>query len=127
MIEWLYGSTKGYANTSTLLHEHLIRDLNPQGQQLQDLLLPGTGTHAHPWNPAPALDAVRFHRREAVSGKLHEYCIAPPLIPGGCTSLIRALGVSVNNPFKGILRNALGELIDQEELDAVDDATELVT
>ena len=62
-----------------------------------------------------------------MSGKLHEHCIAPSFIPGGCTGLIRVFDVSVNNLFKGILRNVLGELADQAKLDAVDDATDSAT
>lgn len=44
-----------------------------------------------------------------------------------CTGLAQALGVSVNKPLKGILRNALDELMEamnQAELDTLDGATD---
>ena len=44
------------------------------------------------------------------------------MIPGGCSGLVQVLDVSVNKPFKGILRNVLDELMEamnENELDAL--------
>ena len=44
--------------------------------------------------------------------KPREHDIVPSLIPGGCSGLVQVLDVSVNKPFKGILRNVLDELME---------------
>ena len=49
------------------------------------------------------------------------------MIPGGCTSLVQVLDVSVNKPFKGILQNVLDELMEtmsEKGLEALDDVTD---
>ena len=76
------------------LDEHLISNLIPQGQQLQDSLLPGAGTHGRPWSPAlVALDAVRFRRSEVVLCKIREHSIVLTLSSRGlyCTASFRCL------------------------------------
>jgi len=51
-----------------------------------------------------ALDLMGSHKTPAVLEKLCLHHITPSLIPGGCTSLVHPRDVSVNKPFKEIMR-----------------------
>lgn len=62
-----------------------------------------------------ALDVAKFHSTEAVLTTLHSHDIIPSLIPPGCTGLVQPLDVSVNKPFKSLLRDILDDLLDQYE------------
>lgn len=50
------------------------------------------------------LDLFGGHKREDVLDTLRAHDITLSLIPGGCTSLVQPLDVSVNRPFKDILK-----------------------
>lgn len=50
------------------------------------------------------LDAATFHKTDRVLNILSNYKIMPSMIPGGCTSLIQPLDVSINRPFKDLLQ-----------------------
>lgn len=50
-----------------------------------------------------ALDLMGSHKTSAVLDKLSLHNITPSLKPGGCTSLVQPLDVSVNKPFKAIV------------------------
>jgi len=62
-----------------------------------------------------ALDVAKFHSTEAVLSTLRLHNIVPSMIPPGCTSLIQPLDVSINKPFKDILRDILENLLDDYE------------
>jgi len=50
------------------------------------------------------LDLVRAHKTEEVLDTFSANDIDVSMIPGGCTSLVQPLDVSINRPFKDILR-----------------------
>jgi len=62
-----------------------------------------------------ALDVAKFHSTERVLSTLRSHDIIPSLIPPGCTGLVQLLDVSVNKPFKSLLRDILDDLLDQYE------------
>ena len=49
-------------------------------------------------------DMFRSHCCESVKAKLKEYKTRIAVIPGGCTSVLQPLDVSVNKPFKNYMR-----------------------
>lgn len=53
------------------------------------------------------LDAPSFHKTQAVLTTVRAANITPSTIPGGCTSLIQVLKVSVNRSFKDYLKEAM--------------------
>ena len=55
------------------------------------------------------------HKTPAVLEKLRLHHITPSLIPGGCTSLVQPLDVSVNKPFKEIMRELTDAAIFEAE------------
>jgi len=70
-----------------------------------------------------ALDLMGSHKTPlaAVLEKLRSHNITPSLIPGGCTSLIQPLDVSINKPFKEILRELTDTAIfESESVEAFD-------
>ncbi|RPB02545.1 DDE-domain-containing protein [Choiromyces venosus 120613-1] len=62
-----------------------------------------------------ALDLMGSHKTPAVLNLLHQNNITPSLIPGGCTGLVQPLDVSVNKPFKELMRDLTDERIFQLE------------
>ena len=57
------------------------------------------------------LDAFKGHTKEDVLAKLSEKNITYMVIPGGCTSKLQPLDVSLNIPFKSYIRGAWEEFI----------------
>jgi len=51
-----------------------------------------------------ALDLMGSHKTPAVLDTLRKHQIIPSLIPGGCTSLVQPLDVSINKPMKDMIR-----------------------
>ena len=51
------------------------------------------------------LDSFRAHTTEGIKDVFDEVETVTPVIPGGCTSKLQPLDVSVNKPFKAILRS----------------------
>lgn len=66
-----------------------------------------------------AFDSVEFHNTPTILNKLAEYDIIPFNIPPGCTSPIQHLDISVNRPFKDILRDRTEEAIEDWGQDVV--------
>ena len=62
-----------------------------------------------------ALDVAKFHSTDEVLHTLRSNNIVPSMIPAGCTGLVQPLDVSVNKPFKNILRDLLENLLDDHE------------
>ena len=60
-----------------------------------------------------ALDLMGSHRTPTILDLLRRNNIVPSLIPGGCTSLIQPLDVSVNKPLKELIRDMTDERIFQ--------------
>jgi len=79
---------KAYANSSNMV-EWLDEQLIPI-REVQPTLL--------------VLDLVRAHKTEEVLDTFSANDIDVSMIPGGCTSLVQPLDVSINRPFKDILR-----------------------
>ncbi|RPA93736.1 hypothetical protein L873DRAFT_1703897, partial [Choiromyces venosus 120613-1] len=78
---------------------------------INNLLVPGL-----PSGPCLlALDVAKFHSMESVLTTLRSHDIIPSLIPPRCTGLVQPLDVSINKPFKSMLRDILEELLDQYE------------
>ena len=69
------------------------------------------------------MDYAAFYKTELALLKLRGHCILPALIPGGCTSLLQPLDVSINKPFKEWLREVLNEVLDQCETQGIDTKT----
>ncbi|RPA96709.1 hypothetical protein L873DRAFT_1924060 [Choiromyces venosus 120613-1] len=67
---------------------------------IEEHLVPVLGGHPTLF----ALDLMGSHKTPAVLDKLHSHNITLSLIPGGCTSLIQLLHISIIKPFKQILR-----------------------
>ena len=51
-----------------------------------------------------ALDMFGGHKTEEVLDTLSAYDITLSVIPGGCTGLIQPLDISINRPYKDILK-----------------------
>lgn len=62
-----------------------------------------------------ALDVAKFHSTEEVLTTPTSHEIIPSMIPAGCTGLVQPLDVSINKPFKVILRDLLDSLLDNYE------------
>jgi len=62
-----------------------------------------------------ALDVAKFHSTEEVLTTLRSNNIIPSMIPPGCTGFVQPLDVSVNKPFKHILRDILEDHLDTYE------------
>ena len=72
--------------------------------------------HALPSGPRLlTLDVARFHSTDEVLTTLRSNNITPSMIPPGCTGLVHPLDVSVNKPFKNLLRNILEDSLDTYE------------
>lgn len=106
---------EAYANETIILewiHQQLIPIIHRKdicvGQISHNTGLP-TGIPAPNSLGLVALDAASFHRTPTVLKTLQESNIIPCLIPSGCTSLIQVLDVSVNRPFKDILKETMEE------------------
>ena len=71
-------------------------------------------------------DSFRAHITDTVSAELKRLRIQSVVIPGGCTSKSQPLDVSLNKPFKGILRNCWVEYI-ADQVQAMCDADRVKT
>ena len=80
---------KGYTNTEIMLF------------WLEEMLQPvlGTGNAT-----LPVMDFFKSHNSGSIQDWLHIHGITPSLVPGGCTGLVQLLDVSVDRPFKDILK-----------------------
>jgi hypothetical protein len=97
---------KGYANEDTHLY------------WLEQMLAPVLGAESR--LTLPVMDLFKSHKTPAVLKWLKDHNITPSVVPAGCTSLVQPLDVSINRPFKDILKQSVDDENDRlEELEAV--------
>ncbi len=58
------------------------------------------------------LDSFRGHITKDVTSLMKKHNIIPAVIPGGCTSLLQPLDVSINKPMKDAIRQLWSEYMD---------------
>lgn len=86
-------------NNEELFEEWITEELSPLlGDNRADNLL--------------VMDVASFHKTPAILQKLRDLHVTTTLIPGGCTSLLQPLDTAVNKPFKGWLREATENYLD---------------
>ena len=96
-------------------HDGVLVEFNPTAymndqlfeRYIQEHLIPVLGGHPTLF----ALDLMGSHKTPAILDLLHSNNITPSLIPGGCTGLVQPLDVSVNKPFKELVRDLTDEKI----------------
>jgi len=95
-IRW---NESAYANAGLLVNwiEELLVPALPSGPRLL------------------ALDVAKFHSTDEVLTTLRSNNITPSMIPPSCTGLVQPLDVSVNKPFKNILRDILEDYLNTYE------------
>lgn len=59
------------------------------------------------------MDVASFHKTPDILELLRDKKVVTSLIPGGCTGLLQPLDTAINKPFKGLLRDATEEYIDE--------------
>jgi hypothetical protein len=83
---------------------------------LQELLLPVLGSRP----TLLVMDLLRSHKTGPVRKLLKSHDITLSMVPGGCTGLVQPLDVSVNRPFKDILKQEIEDELDRREMDPAD-------
>ena len=61
------------------------------------------------------IDLLRSHKTASVKQLLREHDITLSLVPSGCTSLVQPLDVSVNRPFKDLLKQAIDDELEKRD------------
>jgi len=90
---------KGYANSAIMLF------------WLEFMLLRVLGTSA----TLLVMDLFKSHSTQEIKDWLPTCRIVPSLVPGGCTGLVQPFDVSVNRPFKDILKQVIDDAVDLSE------------
>ena len=62
------------------------------------------------------MDLLRAHKTDPVKQLLRKSDIALSLVPAGCTGLVQLLDVSINRPFKDLLKQAIDDEWDRRDL-----------
>ena len=62
------------------------------------------------------IDLLYTHKTDPVKQLLHKSDIALSLVPAGCTGLVQPLDVSINRPFKDLLKQAIDDEWDRRDL-----------
>lgn len=106
-------------------HPGVLVEFNPKAYMNEDLFLRYITDHLAPvleGRPSLfALDLMGSHKTPQVLAALRENQILPSLIPGGCTSLVQPLDVSINKPLKEIMRNLTNQaILDCEEAEEIE-------
>ena len=78
---------------------------------LEFMLLPILGTRP----TLLVMDLFKSHNTQEIKDWLRTHGIVPSLVPGGCTGLVQPLDVSVNRPFKDILKQFIDDTVDLDE------------
>lgn len=58
------------------------------------------------------LDSFRAHITDDVTGAMKKHSVVPAVIPGGCTSLLQPLDVSINKPMKDHAKQLWSDYMD---------------
>ena len=96
-------------------HDRVLMEFNPTAymndvpfeKYLTHHLIPALGSRPTLF----ALDLMGSHKTSAILQLFRTNNITPFLIPAGCTSLVYPLNVSINKPFKGLMRDITDEKI----------------
>ncbi|RPA91630.1 hypothetical protein L873DRAFT_1848156 [Choiromyces venosus 120613-1] len=96
-------------------HAGVIVEFNPTAymndglfeRYITNYLIPVLGG----WPTLFVLNLMGSHKTPTVLDILRKNNITPSLIPGGCTSLVQPLDISVNKPFKDLIRDLTDECI----------------
>jgi hypothetical protein len=59
------------------------------------------------------IDQAAFHKTPEILSKLRSHSILLAVMPGGCTSLLQPLNISINKPFKEWLRDEMELILDE--------------
>ena len=79
------------------------------------------------YNALLTLDSFRAHTTTAIMEKMEAFGTVPCVIPGGCTSKLQPLDVSVNKPFKQIMKGCWSRFIHESVTEADDKAVKMKT
>ena len=111
-------------NEKSKYHSQVLVEFNDKAYMNDSLFLRYIEHHLAPvLQGRPTLfviDLMGSHKTPAVLEKLRTHNITPSLIPGGCTSLVQPLDVSINKPFKDLMREHTDwAIFTAETIDAV--------
>ena len=67
-------------------------------------------------NALLTLDSFRAHTTDKTTKAMEEHSTTHCVIPGGCTSKLQPLDVSINKPFKQILKGCWTNFIHTEKI-----------
>jgi len=100
-------------------HPGVEVEFNDKAYTNDQLFLRSIDTYLIPilggWPTLFELDLMGSQKAPAVLEKLRLHNITPSLIPGCCTSLVQPLDVSINKPFKEIMRELTDSAIFEAE------------
>lgn len=110
-----HGEGKVYEKESPKYHPDVIVEFNTTAYMndnlflyyIEQYLMPVLGNRPTLF----AIDQCSSHKTPDVLDSLRTRNIMPTLIPGGCTSLIQPLDVSINKPLKARIRDLTDEAI----------------
>jgi len=102
-----------------LFDSHVVVKFNPKGYAnsaimlfwLEFMLLRVLGTSA----TLLVMDLFKSHSTQEIKDWLPTCRIVPSLVPGACTGLVQPFDVSVNHPFKDILKQVIDDAVDLSE------------
>ena len=78
-------------------------------------------------NALLTLDSFRAHTTDMIEKKMKENGTTQCIIPGGCTSKLQPLDVSINKPFKQVLKGCWTNFIHTAVAEAADQAAKTKT
>jgi len=80
---------------------------------LEKLLIPVLGNRP----TLLVMDLLRSHKTSSVRKILRGYDVTLSLVPAGCTGLVQPLDVSVNRPFKDLLKEEIDQEFEQRDIE----------
>ena len=86
---------KAYANSANMV------------EWLDEQVIPVLGG----WPTHMALDMFRGHKTDEVLDTMRAHNITLSVIPGGCTSMVQPLDISINRPYKDILKVSINKAL----------------
>jgi len=120
-----HGKGSARMNAERQLYDPRVSvEFNPTAYNNKQLFLKYIDQYLIPTlNGEPGLfvfDSAEFHKTTAVLERLQQHDIVPSIIPGGCTSLIQPLDISINKPLKEMIRDFTDEAIYSRDLELED-------